>query len=73
MENADTEHAGDVIDRDRAAIGGAAGLLAGLSAIMIPGVGAVVAAGWVGTALTGVVAGTAVGGVVAALRSRCQR
>lgn len=80
MENADTENAGDVIDRDSdgrddrieatgkgAAVGGAAGLLAGLSAVVIPGVGAVVAAGWAATALAGAIAGSAVGGAVGAL------
>jgi hypothetical protein len=80
MENADTENTGDVIDRDRdgrddraeatgkgAAIGGAAGLLAGLSAVMIPGIGPVLAVGWVGTALAAAIAGTALGGAVGAL------
>ena len=81
MENADTENSGDVIDRDRdgrddrseaagkgAAIGGAAGLIAGLGAIMIPGVGPVIAAGWIGSALAGILAGGVVGGAVGAFR-----
>jgi hypothetical protein len=50
-----------------AALGGAAGLLAGLGAFVLPGVGAVVAAGWVAGALGGVVAGGAVGGIIGAL------
>jgi len=50
-----------------AALGGAAGLLAGLGAFVIPGIGTVVAAGWLASALAGVVAGGAAGGVVGAL------
>jgi uncharacterized membrane protein len=50
-----------------AALGGAAGLLAGLGAFVLPGIGAVVAAGWLASALTGAVAGGAAGGVVGAL------
>lgn len=46
---------------------GAAGLLAGLGAFVLPGIGAVVAAGWLTSALTGAVAGGAAGGVVGAL------
>jgi hypothetical protein len=46
-----------------AALGGAAGLLAGLGAFVLPGIGAVVAAGWLASA----VAGGAAGGVVGAL------
>jgi hypothetical protein len=84
MENADTENADDVIDRDRdghddrgqtvnksagigAALGGAAGLLAGLGAFVVPGIGTVIAAGWLASTLAGVVAGGAAGGVVGAL------
>jgi hypothetical protein len=44
--------------------GGAAGLLAGLGAFVLPGIGAVVAAGWVANALA---AAVAAGGVVGAL------
>jgi hypothetical protein len=47
--------------------GGAAGLLAGLGLIAIPGVGPIVAAGWLAATLTGVAAGAATGGVVGAL------
>ena len=47
--------------------GGAAGLLAGLGAFVLPGIGAVVAAGWLTSALTGAVAGGTAGGVVGAL------
>ena len=43
-----------------AGVGGAAGLLAGLGMLAIPGVGPVVAAGW----LAGAVAGAAAGGLV---------
>lgn len=50
-----------------AALGGAAGLLAGLGAFVLPGVGAVVAAGWLASALAGAAAGGAAGGIVGAL------
>ncbi len=50
-----------------AAIGGAGGLLAGLGILAIPGIGPVVAAGWLVAALTGAVAGAAAGGIVGAL------
>lgn len=53
------------------ALGAGAGLLAGLGLLAIPGIGPVVAAGWIATTLagaaTGAVAGGAVGGLVAAL------
>lgn len=45
-----------------AAIGGAGGLLAGLGALAIPGLGPVVAAGWLATTLIGAAAGAAIGG-----------
>lgn len=52
-------------------VGGAAGLLAGLGMMAIPGVGPVVAAGWLATtaagAATGAAAGAATGGIVSAL------
>lgn len=80
MENAGTENTGDVIDRDRdgvddreeaagkgAVLGGAAGLLAGLGALMIPGIGPVIAAGWVATLVTTALAGGAAGGALGAL------
>lgn len=45
-----------------AALGGVGGLLAGLGMIAIPGVGPVVAAGWLVAAAAGAVAGAAAGG-----------
>lgn len=54
-----------------AALGGGAGLLAGLGMLAIPGVGPVVAAGWLVATLAGAVAGAtagaAAGGIVGAL------
>jgi hypothetical protein len=50
-----------------AAVGGAGGLLAGLGIIAIPGIGPVVAAGWLVAALTGAIAGAAAGGIIGAL------
>lgn len=54
-----------------AAAGGAAGLLTGLGLMAIPGVGPVVAAGWLATtalgALAGGAAGAAAGGIIDAL------
>lgn len=50
-----------------AMLGGVAGLIAGLSHFVLPGLGAVVAAGWLVSALAGAVAGGAAGGVVGAL------
>jgi len=47
--------------------GGAAGLLAGLGLLAIPGVGPVVAAGWLVSALTGAGIGAAAGGLVGGL------
>jgi len=47
--------------------GGAAGLLAGLGLIAIPGVGPVVAAGWLVATLTGAGIGAAAGGFAGAL------
>lgn len=44
------------------AMGGTAGLLAGLGVLAIPGIGPVVAAGWLAAAAVGAVAGAAVGG-----------
>jgi hypothetical protein len=43
-------------------IGGAGGLLAGLGMLAIPGLGPVVAAGWLASTAVGVIAGAAVGG-----------
>jgi len=50
-----------------AALGGAAGLLAGLGLMAIPGLGPVVAAGWLAATATGAVAGGAAGGIIGAL------
>jgi len=54
-----------------AAVGGVGGLLTGLGIMAIPGVGPVVAAGWLAAtaagALTGAVVGGAAGGIVGAL------
>ena len=50
-----------------AAVGGTAGLLAGLGLLAIPGVGPVVAAGWLVAALTGAAVGGTTGGIIGAL------
>ena len=50
-----------------AAIGGVAGALAGLGLLAIPGVGPVVAAGWLVSTVAGAAAGGATGGVIGAL------
>ncbi len=50
-----------------AALGGGAGLLAGLGALAIPGVGPVVAAGWLVAALAGAGVGGAAGGLIGSL------
>lgn len=50
-----------------AVAGGTAGLLAGLGLMAIPGVGPVVAAGWLVATLTGAAAGGATGGIIGAL------
>lgn len=50
-----------------AVAGGTAGLLAGLGMMAIPGVGPVVAAGWLVATLTGAAAGGATGGIIGAL------
>ena len=48
-------------------VGGGAGLLAGIGALAIPGLGPIVAAGWLVAALTGAGAGAAAGGLLGAL------
>lgn len=48
-------------------VGGGAGLLAGIGALAIPGVGPVVAAGWLVAALTGAGVGAAAGGLLGSL------
>lgn len=50
-----------------AGVGGAAGLLAGLGLLAIPGVGPVVAAGWLVATAAGAAAGGVAGGVIGAL------
>ena len=49
------------------AIGGGAGLLAGLGLLAIPGLGPVVAAGWLASTLVGAGAGAAAGGLIGSL------
>lgn len=48
-------------------LGGGAGLLAGIGALAIPGVGPVVAAGWLVATLTGAGVGAASGGLIGSL------
>jgi hypothetical protein len=48
-------------------LGGGAGLLAGIGALAIPGVGPVVAAGWLVATLSGAGVGAAAGGILGAL------
>ena len=48
-------------------VGGGVGLLAGIGALAIPGVGPVVAAGWLIATLTGAGAGAGVGGLLGSL------
>lgn len=50
-----------------AVLGGGAGLLAGLGALAIPGIGPVVAAGWLVATLAGAGVGAASGGIIGAL------
>lgn len=50
-----------------AAVGGAGGLLTGLGVMAIPGVGPVVAAGWLAATLAGAVGGAVLGGVAGGL------
>ena len=50
-----------------AAVGGTAGLLAGLGLMAIPGVGPVVAAGWLVATAAGALTGAAAGGLIGAL------
>ena len=52
-----------------AALGGGAGLLAGQGSLAIPGVGPIVAAGWLVATLAGAGVGAAAGGLVGALTS----
>ena len=79
--NADDRHSGHVrgVDGEKTAdgagtgatlgtvLGGGAGLLAGLGLLAVPGVGPVVAAGWLVATLTGAGLGAATGGLVGSL------
>lgn len=48
-------------------VGGGAGVLAGIGMLAIPGLGPLIAAGWMVAALAGAGAGAAVGGIIGAL------
>lgn len=48
-------------------LGGGAGLLAGIGALAIPGIGPIVAAGWLVAALTGAGVGAGAGGLIGSL------
>ena len=50
-----------------AGVGGAVGLLAGLGILTIPGLGPVLAAGWLASTVVGAIAGGVAGGLVGAL------
>ena len=52
-----------------AAVGGVVGILTGLGLLAIPGVGPLVAAGWLATTLAGAGVGAVAGGLVGALTS----
>ena len=70
-QNADgkitTGESGDVSAGEGAAVGAVWGGLVGLAALLIPGVGPLIAFGALGAALTGAVTGAVVGGIAAAL------
>jgi hypothetical protein len=74
--NSDSWHKGDASDAADdagkgagigAAVGGLGGLLTGLGLMAIPGVGPVVAAGWLASTAAGALAGAAVGGAAGGL------
>jgi len=50
-----------------AALGGTIGLLTGIGVMAIPGIGPLVAAGWLATTLAGAATGAAAGGLIGAL------
>ena len=50
-------------------VGGTAGLLAGLGIMTLPGIGPVLAAGWLASTAAGAAVGAAAGGIVGALTS----
>jgi len=58
-----TENAAGVAAGTGALVGGTAGLLTGLGLMAIPGLGPIVAAGWLASTLTGAVSGAAIGGI----------
>lgn len=57
------ENATGVAAGTGALVGGTAGLLTGLGLMAIPGLGPIVAAGWLASTLTGAMSGAAVGGI----------
>lgn len=67
-ESADDSNAGEGAGIG-AAVGGAAGLLAGLGLLAIPGIGPVVAAGWLASTAAGAAAGGVTGGLIGAFTS----
>jgi len=78
--NADKAHADTRAGEDAgkgagagAAIGGVGGLLAGLGILAIPGLGPVVAAGWLAATAVGAVVGGAVGGAAGGLVGALQK
>jgi hypothetical protein len=66
-EDADDSSGAGVGASIGAAVGGGAGLLAGIGSLAIPGIGPIVAAGWLVAALAGAGAGAAAGGLLGAL------
>ncbi|WP_025090714.1 hypothetical protein, partial [Brucella intermedia] len=58
-----TENATGIAAGTGALVGGTAGLLTGFGLMAIPGLGPIVAAGWLASTLTGAVSGAAIGGV----------
>jgi len=58
-----TENASEVAAGTGALVGGTAGLLTGLGLMAIPGLGPIVAAGWLASTLAGAVSGAAIGGI----------
>jgi len=68
----DTTTTGNAIGQDAlvgAGIGGVAGLLVGLSGVVIPGLGWIAGAGWLMATLVGAGTGAVVGGLIGALSS----
>lgn len=72
--NDDVDDDGDESNAEEGAgiggmVGGAAGLLAGLGMIAIPGIGPVVAAGWLASTAAGAAVGAVTGGLIGAMTS----